>query len=57
MLSFSYSRLLNSNTFTTVADDAFAGLSHLQYLWVSKNQLSSQNGKVLFRISDEIGDF
>lgn len=27
-------RLLNSNTFTTIADDAFAGLSHLQYLWV-----------------------
>lgn len=30
----SFYRLLNSNTFTTISDDAFAGLSHLQYLWV-----------------------
>lgn len=28
----SFLRLLNSNTFTMIADDAFAGLSHLQYL-------------------------
>lgn len=28
-------RLLNSNTFTAISDDAFAGLSHLQYLWVN----------------------
>ena len=34
-LSPSSCRLLNSNTFTTIADDAFAGLSNLQYLWVS----------------------
>lgn len=27
-------RLLNSNTFSLISDDAFAGLGHLQYLWV-----------------------
>ena len=26
--------LLNSNAFALIAVDAFAGLSHLQYLWV-----------------------
>lgn len=27
-------RLLNSNTFSLISDNAFAGLGHLQYLWV-----------------------
>lgn len=27
-------RLLNSNSLTTVRDDAFSGLPHLEYLWV-----------------------
>lgn len=33
-LSLCLYRLLNSNTFTLIANDAFAGLTHLQYLWV-----------------------
>ena len=27
-------RLLNSNSLTTIRDDAFSGLPHLEYLWV-----------------------
>uniref|UniRef100_A0A4W3I2W3 Leucine-rich repeat LGI family, member 2a n=1 Tax=Callorhinchus milii TaxID=7868 RepID=A0A4W3I2W3_CALMI len=33
--------LLNSNSFTLIKDDAFAGLSHLEYLFIENNKIDS----------------
>uniref|UniRef100_A0A8C0IYI1 Leucine rich repeat LGI family member 3 n=1 Tax=Chelonoidis abingdonii TaxID=106734 RepID=A0A8C0IYI1_CHEAB len=40
--------LLNSNKFTLIGDDAFTGLSHLQYLFIENNDIRSLS-KFTFR--------
>ncbi|XP_048378922.1 leucine-rich repeat LGI family member 3 isoform X2 [Stegostoma tigrinum] len=40
--------LLNSNTFSMIGDDAFNGLSHLQYLFIENNNIQSLS-KYTFR--------
>uniref|UniRef100_A0A8C0IYZ0 Leucine rich repeat LGI family member 3 n=1 Tax=Chelonoidis abingdonii TaxID=106734 RepID=A0A8C0IYZ0_CHEAB len=42
------SLLLNSNKFTLIGDDAFTGLSHLQYLFIENNDIRSLS-KFTFR--------
>ncbi|KAL3988696.1 CD22 antigen [Sarotherodon galilaeus] len=46
--SFGRSWLLNSNSLTTVRDDAFSGLPHLEYLFIESNKLETTS-KYAFR--------
>ncbi|XP_017587937.1 PREDICTED: leucine-rich repeat LGI family member 3 [Corvus brachyrhynchos] len=41
VISLSLCSLLNSNKFTLIGDNAFAGLSHLQYLFIENNDIQA----------------
>uniref|UniRef100_A0A7N8XQ81 Leucine rich repeat LGI family member 2 n=1 Tax=Mastacembelus armatus TaxID=205130 RepID=A0A7N8XQ81_9TELE len=38
---FFFNRLLNSNSLTTIKDDAFSGLPHLEYLFIEGNKIET----------------
>uniref|UniRef100_A0A665T211 Leucine-rich repeat LGI family, member 2b n=1 Tax=Echeneis naucrates TaxID=173247 RepID=A0A665T211_ECHNA len=41
VIFFSLNRLLNANSLTTIKDDAFSGLPHLEYLFIEGNKIET----------------